>query len=99
MNDAGTTSTIPLQEMEVEEEPSTESKVGYCGPVANEQRRENHLLLSLSREDRLIERRYDDVLSRDLGDSEASQQILFGATLPFGNRIYDLVSSKYCLFP
>jgi hypothetical protein len=27
---------IPLQEMEVEKEPSVEGKVGYCGPVANE---------------------------------------------------------------
>lgn len=32
-----------------------------------EQRRENHLLLSLSREDRLIERIYDDTSRRLLG--------------------------------
>lgn len=30
----------------------------------------------------------DVVLRRDLGDLEASQQILFGPTLPFGNRIF-----------
>ena len=43
--------------------------------------------------------RKDIVLRCDLGNSETSQQILSGPTLPFGNRMYDLAGSKYRLFP